>query len=252
MSARLEAHQRCSCPLSRRWLQILIASALMPSAADVYGHPLPLGFTSASSGWEASIDDVNWIPAYHGYPNPYTKPVLVDPMGNISAENLEPAMIWYWNESYPPNGQSGPDTVYFRYQFDIAVDPSGLYGIWVAADDWMQVKLNGNLLGNYYLDSFKDQTTNQPVPELLEVLPSGLLNGLNTIEIEAHDGGPLSYDRFFEWAYIDSVHNQSYVPFIEFVSPTSPNSIPEPASFALIVVGLSGLAGIRHHQRKRI
>ena len=115
---------------------------------------------SSSLGWEASTDQIHWQPAYTPYPNPITMP---DPL------LTKGSLMWATDGVTRANGKNGPDHVWFRFSFQLSdvLHTDGLtsFNADIAADDWMQVSVNGAVAGNYLLDENKG-SNGQPVAKL--------------------------------------------------------------------------------------
>lgn len=236
-------------------LHLIIAVSVFSFSANAYAH-LSLPILSGSSGWEASLDNSTWIPAFGSYPNPITTPVVTTD-NDVVGDEFRATLMWYWGEgdyAGTPDGKSGPNTVYFRFSFDLEMLTGGPAMAWVAADDWMRLTVNGYTVGTYTLDDHK-LPNGQPDPILMEFTEFlntvdmgngefflGDGSGQNFITIEAHDGGAVAKDRYYEWIFFDAQH-------IGPGESVSFQSVPEPASLALAVAGLGAIGAIRYRRR---
>jgi hypothetical protein len=225
----------------RRLFPIIYTVAIMTCTASASAHRV-LDIVSGSgnadgSGWQASTDGINWIPAYAPYPNPITTPNpnlnggIIPDIGTTNAQ-----LMWYAAPNTTPDGMSGPDTVYFKYEFDLQTSTfagGGQTYAWVAADDWMKLKVNGHEVGTYLLDDHKD-SRGQPIPvamnfdQYLNDILAGDPTDHNIIEIEAHDGGVNAVNRVYEWVFFDAQINPISQPVF----------LTEPAPVMLLMIGL--------------
>ncbi|MCB1949414.1 MAG: hypothetical protein H6940_12230 [Burkholderiales bacterium] len=189
------------------------------------------------SGWQVSTDQISWIPAFAPYPNSITQPnpnLNGTPIPDGGTTNAQ--LMWFAGPGTNPDGMSGPDTVYFRYEFDLAAKTlmgGGVTGAWVAADDWMRLTVNGFEVGTYLLDDHMDDR-GQPMPvfmdftQYLNDILAGSPTDHNIIEIEAHDGGLTAFNRAYEWAFFDA----------QFIPTSQPKFLSEPAPALLVIIGL--------------
>lgn len=223
--------------------------------APAYAHrnlDIVSGATGNGSdlGWEASLDETNWFPISAPYPNPITAPNLnLNGVSIPDAGSSNAKLMWYLPPGGTADGMSGPTKVFFRYVFDLnsaTLLGGGITNAWIAADDWMSVKVNGNEVGTYLLDDHK-LPNGQPEPilinftEFLNDILEGDPTSLNTILIEAHDGGVSPFDRAFEWVFFDAQANPLLGQGPTFVTPSA---VPEPTALALLIAGFLGFGGI--------
>lgn len=226
----------------RRLFPIVVTVAVMTCTMSANAHRV-LDIVSESgnadgSGWQASADKLNWTPAYAPYSNPITTPdpnLNGGPIPDVGTTNAQ--LMWYAAPNTIPDGASGPDTVYFKYEFDLQTSTilgGGITGAWVAADDWMKLTVNGHEVGTYLLTDHQDDR-GQPIPvfmafdQYLNDILAGDPTDHNIIEIEAHDGGVNAYNRLYEWAFFDAQ-----------INPISqPRFLTEPAPVMLLVIGLA-------------
>lgn len=192
---------------------VLALGCVISSAAS--SHPALEIWSGA--GWQSSSDMVNWFPAYSPYPNPITAPDYSTTRGQL---------MWHWPNASAPDGASGDSHVWFRYIFDLldSGDYSS-YRAWIAADDWMQVKVNGVPVGTY--DLVRNMRGNQAVPKLIAFDVKA--NGPNEILIEARD------KQVYEWVFFDADVDPRQIP--PLLGPNAV-SIPEPSAFGLVAVAL--------------
>jgi hypothetical protein len=220
---------------------LLIVSFYRGVIAEFISLPL----ISSGFSWEASTDNKNWIPAYPEYPNNLTFPFPA---------TTDAVFMWYWNvANRNPTGTNGPNTVYFRSTFMLS-DLHGLSaGAWIASDDWMDFRVNGVSAGTYQLD-LNFNSGGQPTPKridftnLLNTRYQGDMTGYNTITIEAHDGGPVAYERGYEWLFFDA-HDVNTVPILDspakWIEYQKTMNVPEPTIFFLIMFGTVLLLFVR-------
>lgn len=256
--------------------QIVFLASVLAFCANSYAHEA-LNIISGGQ-WEASLNGIDgWIPAFAPYPNSFTVP-NPNPSGTANGIN-EPApgttnaqLMWYWGAgAYTgvPTGRDGPTHAYFRYIFDFAstsipacpqpgpvgapIVPCGSpIGAWVAADDWMQLTVNGTVVGSPYI--LDDHMVNgQPQPVGMD-FGSLLVQGTNTILIEAKDGcfsascgNTGEGDRLFEYVFFDAQLTGG-TPRPSFVSPAA--AAPEPVSLALFIGGLGAMVITRRRSPK--
>ncbi len=232
---------------------------LLATASCLYPAHAHLILDIASGpGWEASVDGINWFPAYAPYPNPFTEPT---PNLNLDPTKIDPRvpdagtsnakLMWFAPPGTTPDGRSGPTKVFFKYEFDMSSatifgDPQGVASALIAADDWMSVKLNGHEVGTYLLDDHK-LSNGQPEPIAINL--SNFLKTLslnpddppgtdhNVILIEAHDGGVAAGERGYEWVFFDAQYD-SPNPASPVTFRTPGAAIPAPATALLMVSGL--------------
>lgn len=220
---------------------------------------ISLPLISSGFSWEASTDRINWIPAYPEYPNNLTIPYPA---------TTDAEFMWYWNSAnLKPTGLNGPNTVYFRSMFMLN-DLHGMdAGAWIAVDDWMNLSVNGTSVATYQLE-LNFNNVQQPIPafvdftDLLNTRYQGDLTGYNTITIEAHDGGPVAYERAYEWLFFDA-HNVNSTPILGSPSgmhdngsgngngTTNPANVPEPGALLLLLSGLPALVIMRKGVKRR-
>lgn len=210
---------------------------------------------ASGPGWDASVDGINWFPAYASYPNPFTEPT---PNLNLDPTKIDPRvpddgtsnakLMWFAPPGTTPDGRSGPTKVFFKYEFDMSSatifgDPFGISqtSALIAADDWMSVKLNGHEVGTYLLDDHK-LPNRQPKPiaisltDFLNTFPTAATDH-NVILIEAHDGGVAAGDADYEWVFFDAQYQSaSAASPVTFRTPGA--AIPAPATALLMVSGL--------------
>jgi len=211
----------------------------------VHAEYLPLPLVSSGFVWEASVDGVNWIPAYPEYPNNVTVPY---------PSTTEGVLMWYWDiANGNPTGTNGPNVAYFRAEFMLTDLHDDSAGAWIAADDWMELSVNGTSVATYYLSDHQAGSDRQPVPEFVDFTDQlntryqGDLSGFNTITIEAHDGGENAYNRVYEWLFFDAL-NVSSTPVLGSLSGSNGSNshpVPEPSTFMLVAVGLVAVWGIK-------
>lgn len=224
----------------------------------------------SGAGWEASVDEQTWRPAYAPYPNPRTQPI------RPSSFPIEPGasnanLMWFWDGAGQPDGSSGPDHAWFRTHFNhsnVLQYGSG-FGAWIAADDWMQLRVNGQLMTyknpdgsvkDYYaLVEHQDPLTGQPVPVKVSIEsalnwinigivggPDEWILGDNLIEIEARDNAAFPGD--FEWVFFDA-----QTP--AFANATPPRfAAPEPPSMVTVALAMiaATLGSRRAANRRRL
>ena len=198
---------------------------------------ISLPLVSGGFSWEASVDGENWLPAYPEYPNNVTTPY---------PETTDGVFMWYWDaEDGFPTGRNGENTVYFRSTFMISDLHGYDAGAWIAADDWMEMSVNGESVATYLLtDEWVD---GQPVPSFVDFTSylntryQGDLTGYNTITIQAHDGSLAAYNRGYEWVFFDA-YNVNSVPVLDSPSGLNhPTAVPEPAVGGMLLGGMVGL-----------
>lgn len=219
-------------------LRLIIATLAFSFSANLYAE-VPLPILSGSSGWEASLDNSTWIPAYGSYPNPISRPVVI----TDNPDPARPTLMWYWGDGeYTgiPDGQHGPSTVYFRYKFFLGEDYELLlrsgerFGAFMAADDYMDVSVNGESLGWY--DLGVSQLPNGQPDVTFKYFHHFLNPGENIITIIAQDTR-----SHYEWVFFDAQH-------IGSGDRVSFQSVTEPASLALIVAGLGLIRTLRYRR----
>jgi hypothetical protein len=129
----------------------------------------------------------------------------------------------------------------FFANFDLPAAPGDdQYGAWIAADDFMALRINIASNFTYNLDDHIGPD-NQPIPIFVDF--TDLLHaGNNIIEIEACDGNLACNDRLFEWVFFDAEHGPDEPP--SFITPAA---IPEPSSISLLCV--AALAGWAFRKR---
>lgn len=198
-------------------------------------------FASGDRAWEARKGGSPWIPAFAPYPNPITKPPSLSP-----AE-----LMWLWDKTDTPTGANGPNEATFRVTLDLAGSFLSHYsfalpvGAWVAADDWLELVINGKSKGTYLLDDHK-RSDGQPEPIFIPFDTSDWLYDAsdptkrirNEILINARDGdGTTAYDRQFEWVYFESRGGTAGdTPLFE---------APEPAALSILALACLALAALR-------
>jgi hypothetical protein len=187
--------------------------------------------------WEASVDGTNWTQAYAPYPNDITTP-----------RDTLASLMWYWNDATAPTGTDGPNAAQFRIQSNNFNAPAPT-GAWIAADDWMELFVNGHLVASYALA--EHTSMGQPVPVYVDF--SAYVNDvgdngdppLNTFEIRAHDGTRDSAtDRRNEWVFFDpnTLTSPPTRDPASFFIPTAP-------TWALLLAGLMALRQVRARRR---
>lgn len=210
-----------------------------------YAEYISLPLVSGGFSWEASIDGENWLPAYPEYPNGVTVPY---------PETTDGVFMWYWDPADGfPTGGNGANTAYFRTTFMITDLHGDDVGAWIAADDWMELSVNGESVATYLLTD--EWVNGQPVPNFVDFTSylntryQGDLTGYNTITIQAHDGSlTATYNRGYEWVFFDA-YNVNSMPVLS--SPSGLNdyaAVPEPTVGGMLLVGflfVAGLAGKR-------
>lgn len=180
-----------------RALLALAASALLlggPALAAEPGHFIELlsGAGHADgSGWQSSVDGVNWIPAYAPYPNPLTMP---NP--RLNSLGVHGDLMWHWAGPGLPGSGSPPNAARFRYMLDIP--PGGLSQLiaLVAADDELTLTVNGQVIGHYLLTQHQ-QPNSQPIVVPMDLTPA-LHEGVNEIRIDAADVLGVNHWLFFD------------------------------------------------------
>jgi len=224
-----------------------MASANAHRVLDIVSGP----GSADGSGWQVSKDRINWTPAFAPYPNPITRPnpnLNGGPFPDEGTTNAQ--LMWYVEPNTVPDGKSGPNTVYLRYEFDLGLSTllgGGVTGAWVAADDWMRLTVNGSEVGTYLLDEHMDDR-GQPIPvfmdftQYLNDILAGSPTDYNLIEIEAHDGGATAFNRAYEWAFFDA----------QYIPTSQPKFLPEPAPVLLLVIGLIYFCFSRYRGRCEI
>lgn len=212
--------------------QVLICSLLIFKVPPLYAAPIDMDIqsgnswltsTTESTGWTtASFDDSSWINAYAPYPNVYTPESITLP--GTTAEYM-----WYWNDSSAPNGLTGPNVAYFRYNFNLGneVDLWSLIGQgYVAADDNFEFYVNGTQVFS------SNPSINDINPAHFVDFSNHLINGDNVLAIKAEDTVGA-----YEWAFFDG--------FIK-----SPESVPEPGTIVLLCLGMLGIYANRKREVK--
>ncbi len=203
--------------------QIFICSLLILKMSTLYAAPINMNIQSGSSWltttieseeWTtASFDDSDWISAYAPYPNIYTPESITLP--GTTAEYM-----WYWDSSSTPNGLTGSNIAFFRYNFNLSLAPDSLPLIgqgFVAADDNFEFYVNGTQL----LSS--NPSINDINPAHFVDFSSLLVNGDNVLSIKAQDtvGG-------YEWAFFDGIIKTTV-------------AVPEPGTILLLSLGMLGI-----------
>lgn len=227
---RLEA-RAAAVPRTRVRMAVCALALMAAGAALANGRVY-----SSGPKWEASTDGQNWIPAYAPYPNDFTVPV--DTLGQL---------MWYWDRAGTPSGSDGENSARFRIS-RLKVAPLSQInndGAWIAADDWMELFVNGHSAATYLLDQHQ-RADGQPMPmwvNFAQWLNRGDQDD-NVFEIHAHDGfAPTgasdgAQDRVFEWVFFDMFSEPTRDPASFFAAVPTP-SVPALLVAALVAAGLA-------------
>lgn len=209
---------------------LFVVTVLVFSASIIYAMPINLHITSGSDwiatdsdpgeGWtDVEFDDSAWINAYAPYPTPNT------PQDVIPGASGE--FMWYWDQSYPLDGISGPGIAYFRYEFTLDLTPDSLPLVaqaLLAVDDDFELYMNGQLL-------LESHDHGGPDDVFFVDFTSKLQNGENVLAIKGIDGwsDTTGQDRLYERVLFDG----------------RISTIPEPSTLLLLSVGMIGVLALR-------
>lgn len=231
---------------------------------------------SGGAGWLSTTDGLTATQWYFGNVAPGSGIPAYAPYGNSVTTALDQdKMMWYCDSADCATQAAtgmGPEETYYVKQFTIGPDSTVSGSFSIIADDFVSVYINQTFVFDAILDSNQDPTL-QPVPLVFDVsgfdlsLVSGialdfgtlsnvLKPGTNTIVLQAMDGSLM--DGFWD---IDTCralggraipgnrcfdrHNREY----EYVFVDGSLKLPEPASLALIGVGLAGVATSMRRRR---
>ena len=148
-------------------------------------------------------------------------------------------LMWDWPNSGVPNGENGPNEVWFRYTFNLALTPDALPVLaqaLVIADDEFELFVNGTKYDFGHSTALVDnmRSNGQPNP-LLADFTSLLRNGTNVLAIHAADGSLAApHDELYEYVFFDG----------RIVT------VPEPGSMVLWLSGVVLMTGVLGQRRR--
>lgn len=216
-------------------------------SAPAQADPVNLSIVSGS-GWRSAdavpadwasrtFDDSAWSQAFAPYPNPITAPS--DIVGGATAAQL----MWHWTQASMPTGSNGPTQAWFRFSFNLNLEPDSLPILGQAiliADDDFEFFVNGQKY-DFGVPTDLDhnfRTNGQPRP-LLADFTSLLVNGQNVLAIHAADGQLLApSDRGFEYAFFDG-------------TVATVGVVPEPSQIAMLLGGLFAVLYMSGRRNRR-
>jgi hypothetical protein len=210
-----------------RIIAFVLSSIILLPPTLSFADPINLDIVSSENwrssdtptkGWETlSFDDSGWSFARSPYPGP------TDPTALIPGTSAQ--FIWH-DPAGTSNGGTGPIEAFFRFTFDLEIQPDSLPLVGQAlinVDDDYNLFINGNLVFQNHDNGFSD------LVDFVD-FTSFLRNGPNVIAIHAVDGG---------WSYPKDRINE------RVLFDGQIRTVPALGAFSMILIGFLGLVGLR-------